>query len=57
MDREPAMVPVVYPFGSITDGSCVCSRCGQTLTGCYLCAGEVMSLIRLPPPPLKDYLR
>jgi hypothetical protein len=39
-------VPERPPYGSITDGSYVCSRCGEAITGCFLCAGEPIALIR-----------
>jgi hypothetical protein len=32
-----------YPFGGITDGTYVCGRCGESVTGCALCAGELVS--------------
>ena len=39
-------VPLSYPYGSITDGTYKCSRCGMDLTGCALCAGQRIHLIK-----------
>jgi len=39
-------VPEKYPFGGITDGTYVCGRCGESVTGCALCAGELVSLVK-----------
>jgi len=44
--KEPDRVPERYPYGSITDGDWVCGRCGETITGCILCAGEVVNVVR-----------
>lgn len=39
-------VPEKYPFGGITDGNWVCSRCGEPKTGCELCAGMNINLVQ-----------
>jgi hypothetical protein len=44
---EKERVPELYPFGSITDGDWVCGRCGETITGCAICAGEIVSVVRV----------
>lgn len=44
---EKDRVPNKHPFGSPTDDEHVCSRCRAHSTGCALCAGELVSLIRL----------
>lgn len=41
---EPPRVPTTYPYGSITDGTRVCIRCLEPVTGCALCAGEYIHL-------------
>lgn len=42
------IVPMRHPYGSITDGDWMCGRCGGTITGCSLCAGEKRFLVRAP---------
>lgn len=39
------LVPLTYPYGSITDGDWVCGRCNESKTGCGLCAGEPVWLV------------
>lgn len=38
-------VPQTHTYGSVTDGEWVCGRCGDFLTGCALCAGEVRHVV------------
>ncbi len=40
-------VPDKHPFGSVTDGDWVCGRCREAITGCALCAGEVVHVVRV----------
>ena len=47
-NEESPTVPLKPPYGSITDGSVVCSRCGMDLTGCALCAGMKIAVRILP---------
>jgi hypothetical protein len=49
--QKTEIVPVAHPYGGITDGTWVCSRCGESITGCMLCAGEAVSLVKAPPAP------
>jgi hypothetical protein len=49
MSENTVRVPYNYPYGSITDGDWGCSLCREPLTGCALCAGETIEIVRLPP--------
>lgn len=43
-EKPDRRVPEEPPYGSITDGDHVCTRCGRELMGCSLCAGMVVSV-------------
>lgn len=42
--KEELLVPLDPPYGSITDGDWICTRCGEPKVGCYLCAGMTISV-------------
>lgn len=46
-EKEVDTVPTTHPYGSITDDDWVCSRCGANLTGCGLCIGMRVSVVRV----------
>jgi hypothetical protein len=45
--NEKGVVPQSYPYGSITDGDWLCTRCLEPITGCALCAGEAVSVTHI----------
>lgn len=46
-NEENKYVPEEPPYGSITDLDYCCGRCGNQLTGCSLCAGLKIHVIRI----------
>lgn len=44
--KQVDRVPEYPPFGSITDGEWICARCGESRTGCALCAGEIRHVVK-----------
>lgn len=43
----PQVVPFVPPYGSITPEDIVCTRCGESKTGCSICAGHLVEVVKV----------
>ena len=47
-EKDENLVPEIPPYGGVTDGSVMCGRCREWITGCAMCAGETRMLVRSP---------